>query len=60
MKHSKNIWMDIYLGRLMPKIPKSLRMTAVVRGHFATLPFKRDDNLAVSSINIHDMYLNTQ
>ena len=31
-----------------------------MRGHFALLPLRMDGNLAVSSINIHDIYLNTQ
>ena len=34
--------------------------TAVNRGQFAVLPLRRDDYLAVSNINMHGIYLNTQ
>ena len=34
--------------------------TAVNRGYFAVLSLKRDNFLAVDSVNIHDIYLNTQ
>ena len=36
------------------------RERAVNRGHFAVLPLRRDDSLAISSVSIHDIYFNTQ
>ena len=32
----------------------------IYRGYFAVLSMRRDDFLAVGSVNIHDIYLNTQ
>ena len=34
--------------------------TAVVRGQFVVRPLKRDNYLGVSSIKVHNIYLNTQ
>ena len=49
---------SISIGR--QPISTCLRMTAVNRGYFAVLSLRRDNFLAVGSVNINDIYLNTQ
>ena len=47
-----SMFLSSYCGKLMSPL--------INRGYFAVLSLRRDNFLAVSSVNIHDIYLNTQ